>query len=167
VRARVAGGAAAAAVLLGGAGTAVAVSPAAGSSMSAPAVARSAPASGARTLTVRLRGGWSTFVNVRAKSGYAAGDEFIGAQPAYRAGGTAVIGRMYVVITLISKSADRIDATLRLGHSQLELAGIEAGDPFTLAVTGGTGQYAGATGTATLRTGSGSGNPSTVTIRLS
>jgi opacity protein-like surface antigen len=121
----------------------------------------------ARTITLHVRGGTATFVNVRHEKGYARGDEFIGVQPAYypaRPG--RVAGHLYVVITLISASATRDDATLTLRHGQIDLAGIESANPFTLAVSGGTGAFAGARGEATIKTGNGKDNPGTVFIRL-
>lgn len=71
-----------------------------------------------------------------------------------------------MVITLISASATRDEATLTLHQGQIALAGIEAANPFTLAITGGTGRFAGACGEATIKTETGKDNPGTVTIRL-
>jgi hypothetical protein len=132
-----------------------------------PAASRSQPDTSSQTITLHVRGGSATFVNVRQKKAYARGDEFIGEQPAYYpTSPKQVAGHLYVVITLISASSTRDEATLTLRHGQLDLAGIEAANPFTLAVTGGTGQFAGARGEATIKTGNGKDNPGTVTVRL-
>jgi hypothetical protein len=140
----------------------------AAASPSLPATGPAQPAAAAwQTITLHVRGGSATFVNVRQQKGYARGDEFIGGQPAYYpARPNQAAGHLYVVITLISASATRDEATLTLRQGQLDLAGIEAASPFTLAITGGTGEFAGARGQATIKTGSGKDNPGTVTIRL-
>lgn len=120
-----------------------------------------------QTIKLQARGGSVTFVNIRHKKGFAEGDEFIGTQPAYLpAHPKQVAGHTYVIITLLSTSATRDQATLVLRHGQIDLSGIEASNPFTLAVTGGTGTFANARGQATIKTGTGKGNPATITIHL-
>jgi hypothetical protein len=161
MRALIAGAAAAAAAaVLATAGLAAA-------SPSRPAASPSQPDTSSQTITLHVRGGSATFVNVRQKKGYARGDEFIGQQPAYYpASPKQVAGHLYVIITLISASATRDEATLTLRQGQIDLAGIETANPFTLAVTGGTGQFAGARGEATIKTENGKDNPGIVTARL-
>ncbi len=53
-----------------------------------------------------------------------------------------------------------------LRQGEIDLAGIQASNPFKLAVTGGTGQYANARGQATVKLGTGKGNPATITLSL-
>jgi hypothetical protein len=120
----------------------------------------------ARTVTLIVRGGSATFINVRQRKSVAAGDEFIGTQPTYLPGQPdRIVGRSYVVITLLTKQATRDEVTLVLRHGQLDLSGVEAGNPFALAVTGGTGRFYGARGEAMIRTG-GKDNRGTITIHL-
>jgi hypothetical protein len=119
------------------------------------------------TITLHLHGGSVTFINIRHKKRFATGDEFIGAQPAYLpARPKQAAGHAYVIITLITKSKDRVQATLDLRQGQIDLAGIEGSDPFNLAVTGGTGAFANARGQATINSGKGNSNPATITLSL-
>jgi opacity protein-like surface antigen len=149
------------------AAAAVATAGLAAASPALPAASRSQPGTSWQTITLRVRGGSATFVNIRHKKGYARGDEFIGEQPAYYpASPRQVAGHLYVIIALLSATATRDEATLTLRHGQIDLAGIEAANPFTLAVTGGTGQFAGARGEATMKTENGTGNPGILTVRL-
>jgi hypothetical protein len=119
------------------------------------------------TIKLHLHGGSVTFINIRHKKGFLTGDEFIGAQPATSPAHPAqVIGHAYVTITLITKSTDRVQATLVLRQGQIDLSGIDVSDPFELAVTGGTGAFANARGEATIDSGNGKSNPATITLSL-
>jgi hypothetical protein len=133
------------------------------------AATSSAPAQPAKpeTIQLQLHGGSVTFVNIRHKNGPATGDEYIGTQPAFTAAHPKdLVGHAFVVITLLTKSADRVEATLVLRQGQLDLTGIEASDPFTLAVTGGTGAFTTARGEATIKSRPGKSNPTTITVQL-
>jgi hypothetical protein len=119
------------------------------------------------TIVLNAHGGSATFVNVRQKKGPAIGDEIILTQPFYNpAHPKTVVGHGTVVITLLSGTVSRDEATIVLRQGQIDFAGIQGSNPFQLAVTGGTGLFAGARGQVTVKTGRGKGNPSTLTISL-
>ena len=106
-------------------------------------------------------------INVRHSKGIGVGDEIIIAQPAFAAAHPAVVaGHSYVTVVFLTGTVARVTADLVLKAGDIELSGINASNPFRLAVTGGTGSYASARGQATVRTGSGKSNPATFTIRL-
>lgn len=100
------------------------------------------------------------------------GDELILVQPVYAAAHPKqVIGRPYITGTFVTKTISppagiREHVTLVLRRSNVERAGVSTGNPFTMAVTGGTGSYQNARGQATVTTGPGAGNPATVTLAL-
>ena len=57
-------------------------------------------------------------------------------------------------------------ATLVLKGGQVDAAGIQASNPFQLAVTGGTGRFQNARGQATVRLWPGKGNRAQITLSL-
>ena len=122
----------------------------------------------ATTLRLEARGGTSTFVNVRHLSRPAVGDEVILAQPVYSAAHPSqLVG--HGVVTVIFVAPPRVSqdhATLVLKNGQIDAAGVEASNPFQLAVTGGTGQYQNARGQATVKLLPGPGNKALITVSL-
>jgi hypothetical protein len=132
----------------------------------AAATAVGSASAGGRVLHLRMQGGSSTFVNVAGKNGPAAGDEIILNQPVWRDGHR--VGRGIVTITLTGGQTDQIHADLALRGGQIDVAGVQLtnGNRFTLAVTGGTGAYVGASGQVRVHTLEGKGNPTDVTVEL-
>jgi hypothetical protein len=146
--------AASAAVIIAGAGIAVA-------SASGPDITT------AITMRLELRGGTSTFVNVRHQHRPGVGDEFILSQPVFSAANPAQqVGHGWVVVTLVGGRVTQDHATLVFKQGQVDVAGIQASNPFQLAVTGGTGRFQNARGQATVKTLPGKGNRTRVTLSL-
>lgn len=121
-----------------------------------------------QTVKLNIHGGSATFVNASGKKGFAIGDEIILQQPVFAAANPSkAIGHGYVTITFVSKkNVSQLHATLILKAGDIDLGGVETGNPFTLPITGGTGLYQNARGEATVKTGPGKGNPATVTLNL-
>jgi hypothetical protein len=71
-----------------------------------------------------------------------------------------------VTVTFVGRNVTQDHATLVLRQGEIDAAGIQASNPFKLAVTGGTGLFANARGQATVRLGTGKGNPATITLSL-
>lgn len=72
-----------------------------------------------------------------------------------------------MTVTLLGgKNLSQDHATLILRQGEIDLAGIQASNPFKLAITGGTGLFANARGQATVKLGNGKGNPATITLSL-
>ena len=119
------------------------------------------------TIVLLAHGGSATFVNVAHKTGPAIGDEVILKQPVFSpAHPTVVVGHGFVTVTFVGKNISQDHETLVLRQGEIDVAGIQASNPFKLAVTGGTGQYANARGQATVKLGTGKGNPATITLSL-
>ena len=119
------------------------------------------------TIVLQAHGGSATFVNVAHKKGPAIGDEVILKQPVFNPAHPAVVvGHGFVTVTFLGKNLTQDHATLVLRQGEIDAAGIQASNPFKLAVTGGTGLYANARGQATIKLGKGKGNPSTITLSL-
>ncbi|HEX9515540.1 MAG TPA: hypothetical protein VF940_05115 [Streptosporangiaceae bacterium] len=119
------------------------------------------------TIVLHAHGGSATFVNVAHKTGPAIGDEVILKQPVFNpAHPTVVVGHGFVTVTFLGKNLTQDHATLVLRQGDIDLAGIQASNPFKLAITGGTGLYANARGQATVKLGKGKGNPATITLSL-
>jgi hypothetical protein len=138
------------------AGTGIAVASAAG-----PNITR------ATTIRLMIRGGTSTFVNVRHQRHPAVGDQVILSQPVFSAAHPAQrVGHGWVTVTLVGGQASQDHATLVLRQGQVDAAGIQASNPFLLAVTGGTGRFQNARGQATVRLLPGKGNKAMVTLSL-
>lgn len=135
------------------------------SASSAPA----RPAASAQTIALYCHGGTSAFLNLAHKTGPAAGDENILAQPCdNNTNRTQLLGHAYVVSTLASKSVVTGHAVVALKGGSIVATGLESfsGGSFTWAVTGGTGSYDGVHGQATVAPQSGKGSPAVVTITL-
>jgi hypothetical protein len=146
--------AAAAAVIAAGSG--IAVASASGSQITT-----------ATTIRLLARGGSSTFVNVRHQPKPAVGDEVILSQPIFSAAHPAQrVGHGWVTVTLVGGQATQDHATLALSGGQVDAAGIQASNPFQLAVTGGTGRFQNARGQATVRLLPGKGNRAQITLTL-
>src|SRR5258708_17037303 len=124
--------AAAAAAVMATAGIAAA-------SVAAPSITSPTP------IVLLGQGRSATFVNVAHKAGPAIGDEVILAQPVFNpAHPTVVVGHGFVTVTLLGRNISQDHATLVLRQGEIDVAGIQASNPFKLAVTGGTGHYANA-----------------------
>jgi hypothetical protein len=66
------------------------------------------------------------------------GDEVILAQPIFSAAHPSqLVGHGWVAVTLVGASVSQDHATLVLKEGQIDAAGIQASNPFQLAVTGG------------------------------
>jgi hypothetical protein len=146
--------AAAAAVVVAGAGIAVA-------SASGPDITT------ATTIRLEARGGTATFVNVRHLSHPAVGDEVILAQPIFRAADPdQMVGHGFVTVILVGRNSTQDHATLLLSQGEIDAAGVQASNPFQLAITGGTGRFQNARGQADVRLLSGPGNKALITLHL-
>ena len=146
--------AASAALIAGTAGIAAA-------SASGPDITR------ATTMRLLIRGGTSTFVNVRHQKRPAVGDEVILSQPVFSAAHPAQqVGHGWVTVILVGGNASQDHATLVFKQGQVDAAGIQASNPFKLAVTGGTGRFQNARGQATVQLLPGKGNRARVTLSL-
>jgi hypothetical protein len=146
--------AASAAVIIAGTGIAVA-------SASGPDITT------ATTIRLLASGGTSTFVNVRHQHKPGVGDEIIVSQPIFRAANPAQqVGHGWVTVTLVGGRVSQDHATLVLKQGQVDAAGIQASNPFQLAVTGGTGRFQNARGQATVHLLPGRGNRAQITLTL-
>ena len=95
-------------------------------------------------MRLMVRGGTSTFVNVRHQSRPGVGDQIILSQPVFSAAHPARrVGHGWVTVTLMKKNVNvtQDHATLVFRQGQVDVAGIQASNPFRLAVTGGTGRF--------------------------
>ena len=147
--------AASGAIVLAGAGIAVA-------SASGTAITT------ATTIRLEARGGTATFVNVRHLSHPAVGDEVILAQPVFSAAHPSQLaGHGFVTVILVGRNAEQDHATLVLRQGQIDAAGVQASNPFQLAVTGGTGRFQNARGQADVKLLPGPGNKALITLHLS
>jgi len=147
--------AASAAVVLTGAGIAVA---------SAPVTSITT----ATTIRLEARGGTSTFVNVRHLSHPAVGDEFILAQPLFSAARPGELaGHGFVTVIIVGRNSTQDHATLVLRQGQVDVAGVQgSSNTFQLAVTGGTGRFQNARGQADVKLLPGPGNKALITLHL-
>jgi len=146
--------AASAAVIIAGTGIAVA-------SASGPDITT------ATTIRLDIHGGSSTFVNVRHQPKPGVGDEIIVSQPVFSAAHPAQrVGHGWVTVIFVGGDVTQDHATLVFKQGQVDLAGIQASNPFHLAVTGGTGRFQNARGQATVRLLPGKGNRARVTLSL-
>jgi hypothetical protein len=147
---------AAASVAVIAAGSGIAVASASGSQITT-----------ATTIRVVARGGSSTFVNVRHQPRPAVGDEVILSQPIFSAARPAQqVGHGWVTVTLVGGQVTQDHATLVFKAGQVDAAGIQASNPFQLAVTGGTGRFQNARGQATVHLLPGKGNRAQITLTL-
>jgi len=141
-----------------------------GAAASSQATAPAQQVARPRTVTVYLRGGTGTALNLSGKPGGGIGDLTILNQPAYAGpGGGDRIGSGVVTIISLSKTQAQLHADLILPGGTIDVAGVEQqSNPFTLAVTGGTGTYQGARGEVTVKLlpGSAQANPAALTVYL-
>ena len=115
-----------------------------------------------------------TFVDVDQSGRFepTIGDQFISTDGLYAWAGTRRgerVGRVHVIGTIISPTMASISATavLRGGSVQVEGLQLFSSRVITLAVTGGTGRFAGARGTVTVRQiGGENSTRSSVVLRL-
>jgi hypothetical protein len=130
----------------------------------------SAPGSNiTRATSIQLiaRGGTATFINVRHQPRPAVGDEVILSQPVFSAAHPAQqVGHGWVTVILVGGQVSQDHATLVLKQGQVDAAGIQASNPFQLAVTGGTGRFQNARGQATVHLLPGKGNKAQITLSL-
>jgi len=123
-----------------------------------------------RTVTVYLRGGTGTALNLSGKPGGGIGDLTILNQPAYAGpSGGKRIGSGVVTIIALSKTQAQLHADLILPGGTIDAEGVEQqSNPFALAVTGGTGTYQGTRGEVSVKLlpGSAQANPAALTIHL-
>jgi hypothetical protein len=123
------------------------------------------PASSQQGSTIRVyerQGtGFDKYINVDGKR-KVAGDYIVGSHPLYRAGTKKRVGRNITNLTIVQpvgrqNAKFRAAATFVLGAGKIEAAGSSVfshlGDGAEFTITGGTGSYAGATGTLTVREG--------------
>ena len=141
-----------------------------GAAASSQATASTQQVAHPRTVTVYLRGGTGTALNLSGKPGGGIGDLTILNQPAYAGlGGGNRIGSGVVTVISLSKTQAQLHADLILPGGTIDVAGVEQqSNPFTLAVTGGTGTYQGARGEVTVKLlpGSAQANPAALTVYL-
>ena len=76
------------------------------------------------------------------------------------------VGHGWVTVTLVGGQVTQDHATIVLKQGQVDAAGIQASNPFRLAVTGGTGRFQNARGQATVQLLPGKGNKARVTLSL-
>jgi hypothetical protein len=123
------------------------------------------PASSQQAATIRVyerhRSGSERYINNDGKRSIA-GDFILQVKPLYRSGTQKRVGREVVHVTLIrplgkNNAMFRVAATFVLGAGKVEAAGtstvkhLRRGAAFT--ITGGTGDYAGASGSLNVREG--------------
>lgn len=123
------------------------------------------PASSQQATSIKVyerhRVGFEKFVNTDGKK-TTAGDYSVSSRPLYRTGTKKKVGRSFSHLTLMqllgkNDARFRAAATFVLGRGKIEAAGastfshLRQGGAFT--ITGGTGAYAGATGTLNVREG--------------
>jgi hypothetical protein len=115
-----------------------------------------------------------TFVDVDRSGGFepTIGDQFITIDGLYAWAGTKRgdrVGRAHVIGTIVSPATAVISATAVLRDGTVQVEGVLnfTSRVSTLAVTGGTGRYAGARGTLTVRNiGGDESSRSSIVIRL-
>ena len=98
------------------------------------------------------------------KRGFSIGDAFIFSEQLLQNG--TQVGYDHIVCTHAANwpsSAESCTGTVVLENGTLQLAGLSTQGPFTIAVLGGTGSYAGAHGTAKVTS---QGEKGTLTISL-
>jgi hypothetical protein len=122
------------------------------------------PAASQQVRTIKVyeveRKGFERLVDV-ARKGFGAGDYIVATHPLYRTGTKKKVGRDNEHITIVKRLKQnarfRVSATFTFRGGKLEAAGsstlanLAGGAQFT--ITGGTGTYAGATGTILVRAG--------------
>jgi hypothetical protein len=129
----------------------------------ASAVAVTAQGKSANTLTYTTK--QHAFAQIdTGKKGFSIGDSFIFSEQLLQNG--QQVGFDHIICTHAAdwpSSAESCTGTATLANGTLELAGLSKRGPFTVAVLGGTGSYAGARGTAKITS---QGEKGTLTISL-
>jgi hypothetical protein len=129
------------------------------------AAAIAVAAQGRSTSTLVYTTKQHAFAQVDAgKKGFSIGDAFIFSEQLLQNG--KQVGYDHVVCTHAAdwpSSAESCTGTAVLANGTLELGGLSRRGPFTIAVLGGTGSYAGARGTAKITS---QGEKGTLTISL-
>lgn len=121
----------------------------------------------AATFRLVARGGTATFVNVRQPSRPAVGDEVILSQPVFRVADLGQrVGHGYVTVVFVRRNVIQDHATLILSRGEIDAAGVQASNPFQLAVTSGTGEFQNARGRATVGFLPGPANKAQITLSL-
>jgi hypothetical protein len=126
-------------------------------------VAVAAQGKSASTLSFATKQHASTQVDT-GKKGFSIGDSFIFSEQLTASGKQA--GYDHIVCTHAAswpKDAESCIGTVVLPAGTIQLAGLSGAGPFTVAIVGGTGTYAGARGTARVVS---SGEKGTLTISL-
>ncbi|MFN2489413.1 MAG: hypothetical protein ABR529_06700 [Actinomycetota bacterium] len=105
--------------------------------------------------------GHDKYINTDGKAKLG-GDYFVGSHPLYRTGTKKKVGRNITNLTVVqplgkNNARFRAAATFVLGAGKIEVAGASSisrlGKGAVFTITGGTGAYAGATGTLNVREG--------------
>jgi hypothetical protein len=108
----------------------------------------------AKRITLLSPPGGKTTEVIPGKNGpKAVGDEFITTgSPLVRPAAKVHVGRMDAIVVIASHAFDHISLTAHIGSGTLEASGEfrDAGGASVIAITGGTGPYAGAHGTLTI-----------------
>lgn len=129
------------------------------------AAAVAVTAQGSSTSTLAYTTKQHAFAQVdTGKKGFSVGDSFIFSEQLLQNG--KQVGYDHIVCTHAANwpsSAESCTGTVVLANGTLELAGLSKHGPFTIAVLGGTGNYAGARGTAKVTS---QGEKGTLTISL-
>jgi hypothetical protein len=129
------------------------------------AAAAAVAAQGNSTSTLAYTTKQHAFTQVDSgKKGFSIGDAFIFSEQLLQNG--KEVGYDHIVCTHAANwpsSAENCTGTVVLANGSLELAGLSTRGPFTVAVLGGTGNYAGARGTAKIIS---QGEKGTLTISL-
>ncbi|HET7567739.1 MAG TPA: hypothetical protein VFJ91_07105 [Gaiellaceae bacterium] len=112
-------------------------------------IAQAAPAG---ALHLELPATKSTYVDLNRK-GYSPGDYFLSSGRLLDRGSHRPVGRLGGVWTILSRKADHATFDLGLAGGTIFVSGriVHAAPSSTLAVTGGTGIYAGRRGTVVFR----------------
>ncbi len=123
----------------------------------------------AQTIQLAERGGGITFIDNPPKARhpyqFSAGDIAIVTRPLYQRGERA--GTLRLACLFTTSSADHCTGTATIPGGTIELAGVSNPQPTThIAVTGGTGNYAAARGSAISRDRPGSADVADLTITL-
>jgi hypothetical protein len=123
----------------------------------------------AQTIQLAERGGGVTFIDNPPKARhpyqFSSGDIAIVTRPLYQHG--KLTGTLRLACLFTTSSADHCTGTATIPGGTIELAGVSNPQPTTdIAVTGGTGNYAGARGSAISKDRPGSGDVADLTITL-
>lgn len=136
---------------------------AAGTAALSPAGGQADPAPGGMTFLLKFQPRLARFVDAPPKRGLShltPGDVLIGVSKVYDQAGTQSLGRTAELCTITSGGSDfacALEVTLLLKDGTLVVGGNAhpASTPWTAAVVGGTGAYAGARGTLSVTSAAG------------